>query len=140
MFSVSNFLHVADPPTITQHPEELNGVVPGKPVTFTVQATGTGPLTYQWQWKPAGEGSRKEWQECNLKRFPGANSSTLTIPSIQKSNEGSYCCTISNPVGSQTHAQVKRVKKNNNSYTNCQKPKEGLHILHLFNSERSSIL
>ena len=101
-FSVSNFLHVADPPTITQHPEELNGVVPGKPVTFTVQATGTEPLTYQWQWKPAGEGSRKEWQECNLKRFPGANSSMLTIPSVQKLNEGSYCCTISNPVGSQT--------------------------------------
>ena len=102
MFSVSNFLHVADPPTITQHPEELNGVVPGKPVTFTVQATGTEPLSYQWQWKPAGEGSRKEWQECNLKRFPGANSSMLTLPSVQQSNEGSYCCTISNPVGSQT--------------------------------------
>ena len=98
----SNFLHVADPPTITQHPEELKGVVPGKPVTFTVQATGTEPLTYQWQWKPAGEGSRKEWQECNVKRFPGANSSMLTIPTVQKSNEGSYCCTISNPVGSQT--------------------------------------
>ena len=103
MFSLPNFLHVADPPTITQHPEELNGVVPGKPVTFAVQATGTEPLTYQWQWKPAGEGSRrKEWQLCNLKRFPGANSSMLTIPSVQKSNEGSYCCTISNPVGSQT--------------------------------------
>ena len=99
-FSVPNILHVADPPTITQHPEELIAV-PGKSVTFTVQATGTEPLTYQWQWKPAGEGS-KEWQKCNLKRFPGANSSMLTIPSVQKSNEGSYCCTISNSVGSQT--------------------------------------
>ena len=105
MFSVSNFLHVADPPTITQHPEELNSVVPGQTVTFTVQATGTEPHTYQWQWRPAEEESRrklKEWQECNLKRFPGANSSMLTIPSVQKSNEGSYCCTISNLVGSQT--------------------------------------
>jgi len=43
MFSVSNFLHVADPPTITQHPEELIAV-PGKSVTFTVQATGTEPF------------------------------------------------------------------------------------------------
>ena len=100
-FSASNLLLAADPPTITQHPEELNGVAPGKLVTFTVQATGTEPLTYQWQWKPAGEGS-KEWQKCNLKRFPGANSSMLTIPSVQQSNEGSYCCTINNPVGSQT--------------------------------------
>ena len=103
MFCVSNLLLVADPPTITQHPEELSGVVPGKPVTFTVRATGTEPLTYQWQWRPDGEGSRrKEWQLCNLKRFPGANGSTLTIPCVQKSNEGSYRCTISNCVESQT--------------------------------------
>ena len=103
MFSVPNVLLVADSPTITQHPEEINGVVPGKPVTFTVQATGTEPLTYQWLWKSAGEGSRRtEWQDCNVKRFAGANSSMLTIPSVQKSNKGSYCCTISNPVGSQT--------------------------------------
>ena len=102
MFSVSNFLHVADPPTITQHPEELNGVAPGKPVTLTVQTTGTEPLSYQWQWKPAGEGSRKEWKKCNLKRFPGANSSMLTIPSVQKSKEGSYRCVVSNCAGIQT--------------------------------------
>ena len=90
--SVPNLLHVADPPTITQHPEELNGVVPGKPVTFTVQATGTEPLTYLWLWKPAGEGSRREWQLCSLQSFPGANSSMLTIPSVQNSNEGVYEC------------------------------------------------
>ena len=99
------FLHTctADPPRITSHPQELNDTVPGKPVTFTVRATGREPLTYKWQWKPAGERSRRrEWQSFDVKRFPGANSSILTIPSVLKSNEGSYCCTVSNRVGSQT--------------------------------------
>ena len=108
------FLHAADPPRITSHPQELYDAVPGKTVTFTVRATGRETLTYQWQWKPAGVGrrrewwkpagggSRREWQSCDVKRFPGANSSILTIPSVQKSNEGSYCCTVSDHVGSQT--------------------------------------
>ena len=36
---------------------------------------------------------------CGVERFPGANSSTLTIPSVQKSKEGSI---ISNYAGSET--------------------------------------
>ena len=68
---------------------------------LTVQATGTEPLSYHWQWKPAEEeeGGSKEWQPCDTKWSEGA---TLTIPSVQKSNEGSYCCVISNYAGSQT--------------------------------------
>ena len=94
-FYFSLNVHAADPPRITSHPQQLNDAVPGKPVTFTVQATGTQPLTYEWQWKPAGGGNRS-------RRFSGANSSILTIPRVQKSNEGSYCCTVSNHVDSQT--------------------------------------
>ena len=100
-FYFSLNVHAADPPRITGHPQQLNDAVPGKPIEFTVQATGTEPLTYEWQWKPAGEGSR-ELQLCDVKRFSGVNSSILTIPSVHKSNEGSYCCTVSNHVGSQT--------------------------------------
>ena len=75
-------------------------------VMFTAEATGTEPLNYQWEWKPAmeagEEGSKQEmWHPCNMERFPGANSSTLTIPSVQKSNEGHYHCVISNFAGSQ---------------------------------------
>ena len=98
---------IADPPRITTHPQTFNDTVPGKPVTFTVQATGTEPLTYQWQWKPAGEGSRmREWQQCNMESFPGADSSILTISSVQKLNEGSFRCAISNCVDSQTSNQA----------------------------------
>ena len=100
---ISGICHIANPPRITTHPLELKGVVPGKPVTFTVHATGTKPLHYQWQWKPAEEGrSSQEWQLCGAGQFSGADNSTLTISSTQKSNEGSFCCTVSNCAGSQT--------------------------------------
>ena len=92
-------IHAADPPRITAHPQELKDAIPGNCITLTVQATGTAPLSYQWKLRGEGSGG---WQLCDVKRFPGANSSTLTIPSVQKSNEGSYHCTVSNCVGSET--------------------------------------
>ena len=83
----------------------MKDVVPGKPVMFTAEATGTEPLNYQWEWKPAmGD---DEWHPCNVEKFPGTDSSTLTIPSVQKSNEGSYRCVISNCAGSQTSNPAK---------------------------------
>lgn len=43
-------------PKVTDHPESQKDVVPGKPVMFNIQATGSEPLTYQWRRK-TGEGS-----------------------------------------------------------------------------------
>ena len=83
-----------EPPIITTHPREIKDTVPGNLVTFTIQATGTEPLNYQWGYK-IGDGN-------DVERIPGANSSTLTIPRVQKSNEGSYRCTVSNCAGSET--------------------------------------
>ena len=87
---------VAEPLRITSHPLELKDAIPGTPVMFTVEATGTEPLNYQWEWEPAIDDDGIEWQPCDVVKFPGADSSTLTIPSVQKSNEGSYCCVVSN--------------------------------------------
>ena len=94
------FTHAAELPRITSHPPEQKDAVPGKPVTFSIQVTGTEPLKYQWQHKTGEESG--EWQSCDVESFPGTNSSTLTILSVQKSNEGSYCCTVSNCAGSET--------------------------------------
>ena len=102
MLSVS--IHAARLPRITIHPQQLNDTVPGETLAFTIQASGTEPLNYQWEIK-TGDGNG-EWQSCDVERFPGANSSTLTIPSVQKSNEGSYHCVVSNIVGSQTSEPV----------------------------------
>ena len=114
------FLHTADPPRVTTHPEGLKDAFPGQPVTFTVHATGTEPLSYQWRWTlvQSGDKSEKEeWQLCDVKR---PNGHTLTISSVQKSNEGSYHCVVSNCAGSQTSEPATlSVGKNPVSIANC---------------------
>ena len=98
------FQSTADPPQVTIHPKGVKDAVPHQPVTFTVHVTGTEPLNYQWRWKPAGdEGGSEEWQLCDMGCSDGT---TLTIPSVQKLNEGSYQCVISNCAGSQISAAV----------------------------------
>ena len=67
---------------------------------FTAEATGTEPLNYQWEWKQAADDG--EWQLCYVERFPGADSSTLTTSSVQKSDKGNYRCVISNCAGKAT--------------------------------------
>ena len=100
MYYIYAFPFSDEPPKVTNHPKSLSKVSLGKPVKFTLQATGTEPLSYHWQWKQTEEeGGSKEWQPCHAEWCDGA---TLTIPSVQKSNEGSYCCVISNYAGSQT--------------------------------------
>ena len=104
--------HLAKLPRITLQPQELKDAVPGKTVTFTVQATGTEPLSYQWELHTEDESGG--WQLCDVERFPGANSSTLTIPRVQKSDEGSYHCVVSNIVDSQISEAVHlSIGKNN---------------------------
>ena len=97
-----HLLHVAEPPRVATHPKDLVNTVTGQQVLFTVQATGTKPLNYQWQYNPDTEGWIEEWQPCS-----GSNTATLTIPSVQKSNKGSYRCVVSNCTGSQTSKAAK---------------------------------
>ena len=91
------FPHAADPPTITTHPQAVGDAVPGKLVTFSIKATGTEPLNYQWQHKKGWESAK--WQLCDTK---SSDDAILIISSVQKPNEGSYCCVVSNCAGSQT--------------------------------------
>ena len=86
-------VHVVQLPRITSQLKETRG----KFAKFTIQAIGTEPLSYQWQWKPV-------WQPCDAEWCDGA---ILTIPNTQKSNEGSYHCVISNCAGSQTSNSAK---------------------------------
>ena len=90
--------HAAEPPRITTHPQEVKDAAPGKLVTFSIEATGTEPLSYQWQYEAGSEGL----QLYDVEKSPGANSSTLTIPRVKKLNEGSYYCIVSNCAGSET--------------------------------------
>ena len=53
--------------------------------TFTVQATSSTAVTYQWR--------------RNGANIPGATTSTLVIPNVTLDNVGSYDCVIRDAVG-----------------------------------------
>ena len=86
----------ASQPTITVQP--LSQTVPlGSTATFTVEASGTAPLTYQWS--------------ENGIPISGATSDTYTTPSVELSDNlinfiGSFTATISNAAGSVTSKSV----------------------------------
>ena len=72
-------------PQITQHPASQTISV-GQPVTFTVSASGTPPLAYQWQ--------------RNHVDIAGASSSSYTIASVSAGdNNALFRCVVSNAQG-----------------------------------------
>ena len=71
-------------PLITSHPQSLT-VTNGNPASFSVTATGTGPLFYQW--KKAGVA------------IAGATNASLTFAAAQTTDAGSYTVCVSNIVG-----------------------------------------
>jgi len=80
-------LTVIEPPLITGQPTSRTAD-PGDTVTFTLEATGTAPLYYQWQLDDA--------------IIPGAAAPTYEIASAQQSDEGAYTCVVANLAGDTT--------------------------------------
>ncbi len=75
------------PPIITSQP--LGSTVSGgSDVTFTVTATGSAPLSYQWARNAAG--------------ISGANNASLNLSNVATSASGSYTVIVSNAAGSVT--------------------------------------
>ncbi len=82
-------LTILVPPTITSQP--TNQSVPsGSNAVFTVTATGSAPLAYQWR--------------SNGANLAGATGSALTLVNVQPANGGSYSVVVSNSIGSVTSA------------------------------------
>jgi glucose/arabinose dehydrogenase len=72
-------------PAITTHPANQT-VSQGQPATFTVAASGTAPLNYQWQ--------------RNMVNISGANSPSYTIsPTALADNGAKFRCVVSNGSG-----------------------------------------
>ena len=76
----------------------LADVKPGSKVHFSVKATGTGRLSYQWQ--------KDGVSLTDGGRIKGASTSTLSITAVQKSDEGGYACVVSNNDGTDTCTSV----------------------------------
>lgn len=74
-------------PAIVNHPSNVT-VTAGQPASFSVTATGTAPLSYQWQ--------------KNNVNISGATSSSHSIGSTQASDAGNYRVVVSNSAGSAT--------------------------------------
>jgi hypothetical protein len=77
------------PPTFTSSPANQS-VVAGTTVTFSAAATGTAPITYQWQFAGAN--------------IPGATNTSLTLTNVLVANAGSYLIVATSPYGSATSA------------------------------------
>jgi Glycoside hydrolase family 44/Immunoglobulin domain len=73
-------------PTIVSGPSSTTAII-GLSASFTVNATGTPPLTYKWY--------HDDFQ------VPGT-SNTLTLGSVSRGNQGSYRVVVSNAAGSVT--------------------------------------
>jgi hypothetical protein len=82
--SSNALLTVLEPPFITSQPLGL-AVAAGSNVTFNVVATGTKPLTYQW--------------EINGSNIVGATVAALSRTNVQSADAGSYSVMVSNAAG-----------------------------------------
>ena len=86
----SGTVSAAVAPAVTTPPVAAS-VTAGQTATFSVVASGTAPLTYQWQ----GNGTD----------IPGATSATYTTPATTTAMSGqSYAVVIANAAGSATSA------------------------------------
>lgn len=82
----------ATPPSITQQPANQT-VNAGQTATFTVTATGTAPLTYQWQ--------------KNQANIQGATSQSYTTPVTMTTDNGEkFDVVVKNSAGSKTSNQA----------------------------------
>jgi glucose/arabinose dehydrogenase len=80
------------PPAITQDPTNQT-VVLGQPATFSVTATGSPTLTYQWQ--------------RNQSNIAGATNSSYTIASTALTDSGAkFRCVVTNSVNSATSSEA----------------------------------
>ncbi|HSH14998.1 MAG TPA: immunoglobulin domain-containing protein, partial [Verrucomicrobiae bacterium] len=78
-------LTVLIPATITRQPE--GGMVnPGEDFTFTVAATSSTPIRYQWRFNDAD--------------LPGATGPSLSLANIQEENGGNYQVIVTDGIGS----------------------------------------
>jgi glucose/arabinose dehydrogenase len=99
-------------PSITTHPANQTITVGGS-ATFTVVASGTDPLSYQWQ--------------RNSSNISGATSTSYTLNNAQLSDSGAqFRCVVTNSFGTATSNQAQlTVTANNPPVANITAPANG---------------
>jgi pectate lyase len=74
-------------PSITTQPQDQTNILPGATATFSVIASGSEPLNYQWYYNTST-------------LLTNATDATLTITNVQVANAGSYSVAVNNLAGS----------------------------------------
>lgn len=85
------------PSIITQPVSKTNGIFVGDNVSFSVQASGTSPLSYQWN---------KNGSSISSAINSTATNSILVLNNVQASEAGNYFVTITNVAGSTNSTTV----------------------------------
>lgn len=93
-FATTGITPPAVPPTITGQPQSASVIIgtPDASVTFSVVATGTLPLEYQWM---------RDGVEIT-----GATSDVLPLTNVTSADVGTYTVVVSNSGGSETSAEA----------------------------------
>ncbi|HUI08405.1 MAG TPA: glycosyl hydrolase family 28 protein [Verrucomicrobiae bacterium] len=92
--SVATLLVADVPPGIAVQPTNVT-VIPGQFATFSVMATGSMPLTYQWYYNDTAP-------------LSGASATTasLTLSNVQPADAGNYSVIVSNPIDGVTSSNA----------------------------------
>ncbi len=77
----------ATPPSIVGQPQDTEGYI-GKSITLSVEASGTGPFTYEWSKNGVSLGTQ--------------SSKSYVISNAANSDAGSYSVVVSSPIGEAT--------------------------------------
>ncbi len=93
---LDQFLRPATPLAITAQPQSRTNIA-GTIATFSVVATGTRPLSYQWILNSPG----------NL--LPGATNDTLSVTNVQVVNEGVYRVNVTDAFGATIQSSSARL-------------------------------
>jgi GH25 family lysozyme M1 (1,4-beta-N-acetylmuramidase) len=81
---IGGSVNITNPPTIVSPPQSLTLNL-GSPASFSVSATGVGPLHFQWRF--------------NQTNIAGATATNYSIASVQLTNAGGYSVAVSNAGG-----------------------------------------
>lgn len=88
-------------PYISSQPANVTVTVQGN-ASFSATAGGSGTLSYQWLFAPAGNPASKS-------NVPGGNSPTLNLTNVQPAQDGWYSLLVSNANGSTESTQARLV-------------------------------
>jgi hypothetical protein len=92
-FMVGDSATLVEVPTITQQPTDAFPALGGAAM-FSIQAVGSGPLSYQWQ--------KNNVNLSDGGHYAGCTTNTLTIVGADSNDEAPYRCVVTNAYGSVT--------------------------------------